>query len=167
MNPIRIGILSDTHISRSSPHFQEKVDSCFADISTIIHAGDLTEPTIMKAFNGKEIHAVHGNMCSSTSRMILPTRKTIEVGGYTIGITHRTGFSYDFEDQLADLFNHQVDCIIYGHTHHAVCHKTAGILYINPGSFMSTGRHGASGTYAILEINNGLQASIHEVAKVT
>jgi predicted phosphodiesterase len=65
-----------------------------------------------------------------------------------------------------------VDCIVYGHTHHAVCHRTYGVLFINPGTFQSSGPHGAPGTYAILTIDEqvpqakGLQAAIHEVPRL-
>ena len=56
-----------------------------------------------------------------------------------------------------------VDCIVYGHTHIAVNHRFGKTLFVNPGSFQSTGRYGASGSYAILNIDkNGLSAKLYE-----
>lgn len=162
MQPVRVGILSDTHLSRPTPEFQKLVDICFAGTSIILHAGDLTEPFILQAFKGKVVHGVHGNMCSAASRQALPRKKTVTLGNFTLGIIHNTGYAYDFEDQLSLEFD-QVDCIIYGHTHRPVCHTSGGILYINPGSFQSTGRFGAPGTFAILEVGETLSATLFEV----
>jgi len=162
MQPIKIGILSDTHIATITPEFRQKAAACFAETSIILHAGDLTSPEILAAFNGKEVHAVHGNMCEASSRRNLPRQETISIGGFTIGLIHNSGYAYDFEDRLRDEFG-AVDCIVYGHTHRPVCHQTGGILFINPGSFMTTGRFGAPGTYAILEVGDELKAAIHEV----
>ncbi len=128
----------------------------------ILHAGDLTNPLILNAFDGKEIHAVHGNMCSNGSLQALPRKKTIKVGEFTIGIIHNTGYAYDFEDQLALEFD-EVDCIIYGHTHRPVCRTNGGILYINPGSFQATGRFGSPGTFALLDADTELKATLYEV----
>ena len=159
---IKIGILSDTHLSQSNPSFEDQVSTCFADVHMIFHAGDLTNASVLKAFQGKEIHAVHGNMCDFSSRNLLPYKKTVSVGNFTIGIIHRTGNNYDFEDALIDEFD-GVDAIVYGHTHQAVCKTIGSLLLINPGSFMATGRHGASGTFAILEVDEKLSCTIHKV----
>lgn len=161
--PLTIGILSDTHLTRLTPEFSARVDSCFKGVSTILHAGDLTDPAILQAFAGREVHAVHGNMCSAASRRLLPTKKTIQLGHFRLGLIHRVGNSYNFAPQLAAAFDH-VDCIVYGHTHQPTCFEQGGILYINPGSFMATSRFGTPGTYAILEITaDRLHATIREV----
>lgn len=163
VQPLTVGILSDTHLARLTPEFEDRVAVCFQGASVILHAGDLTEPAILKAFAGREVHAVHGNMCSRASQGLLPTKKTICLGPYTIGLIHRVGDSYDFEERLLDEFE-PVDCIVYGHTHRPVCHQSGGVLFINPGSFVATSRYGQPGTYATLEMGaDSLQATIHEV----
>ena len=165
MATTRIGILSDTHLNQVSDHFQKVAQSCFADVSMILHAGDLTSLEVLEVFADKEVHAVHGNMCWGKTCKALPTHKTIEVDGFTIGLVHRVGNSYDFEDRLIELFP-EADCIVYGHTHHPVCHQVGQILYMNPGSFFSTGRYGAPPTYGILEIDGeSLRGSIHQVGR--
>lgn len=162
-SPLTIGILSDTHLSRLTPEFAARVAACFKGASIILHAGDLTEPALLAAFAGYELHAVHGNMCSSACRNLLPQKKTITFGHFTIGLIHKVGESYDFEEDLRAQFD-QVDCIVYGHTHQAVCHERDGVLFINPGSFLATSRYGHPGTYAILEVGEAsLHATIHEV----
>ncbi len=159
---VRIGVLSDTHLTKCTPEFQEKVARCFADCPVIIHAGDLTSTAVLAAFEGKEVHAVHGNMCAPATCQALPTKKTIQVGDYRIGVIHCCGRGYDFEDFLPDEFD-AVDCIVYGHTHQAICRRAGHTLLVNPGSFRGTGRYGAPGTYAIIEAGDVLRATLHKV----
>ena len=157
-----IGILSDTHITTLQPWYIQQVEAAFTDCSVILHAGDLTDISILDIFQGKEIHAVHGNMCENSSRQNLPTTKIIEIEGYSIGLCHGAGARHNIEERMWDLFP-TVDCIVYGHTHMAVNHRLAKTLFINPGSFQPTGRYGAAGSYAILNIDkNGLHADLYE-----
>ena len=158
----RIGILSDTHITRLHPWYNKQVETAFQDCSVILHAGDLTDISILDIFKGKEVHAVHGNMCEHSSRKNLPTSKLITIEGTSIGLCHGAGARHNIEERMWDLFP-AADCIVYGHTHIAVNHRFAKSLFINPGSFQPTGRYGASGSYAILTINdNGPKAELYE-----
>ncbi len=160
---IRIGILSDTHLNKPSSWFRRQTEQAFHDCSVILHAGDLTDISILDVFKGKEIHAVHGNMCDFSTHQALPTDKLITIDGYTIGLCHGAGARHNIEERMWNLFP-VVDCIVYGHTHIPVNHLLAKTLFINPGSFSGTGRYGASGTYAILNIEpNGLQATLHQL----
>ena len=159
----RIGILSDTHINSPSPWFVTQSQKAFADCSIILHAGDLTDISILSIFKDKEVHAVHGNMCGASSYHGLPTDKLITIDRYTIGLCHGAGARYNIEERMWDLFP-TADCIVYGHTHIAVNHRLANTLFINPGSFSTTGRDGAQGSYAILETSpDGLTASLYQL----
>jgi len=158
-----IGILSDTHLSSASDPFRAQVAACFAETDIILHAGDLISLAVLEAFAGKNIFAVHGNMCDRAALKALPANRTIELAGFTIALTHGHGLGYgDLEDRLLMAFP-EADCIVYGHTHRPICHRTGGILFINPGSFGPTGRHGGAGTYALLRIGNELTGEIRQV----
>ena len=160
---IKAGILSDTHLLGADIKFQQLVQHCFKECTIIIHAGDLTDISLLQAFAGKTVYAVHGNMCNPSSRSALPARLNFQLGQYRFGLTHGAGLGYDIESALLELFPME-DCVIYGHTHHPVCHRVGGKLIINPGSFTGTGRHGAAGTYAVVTVDNDeLQGSLHEV----
>jgi putative phosphoesterase len=162
----RIGILSDTHITRIEPWYRAQVKTAFQDCSTILHAGDLTDVSILDIFKGKEVHAVHGNMCELSSRQHLPTSKLITIEGYSIGLCHGAGARHNIEERMWDLFP-TADCIVYGHTHIPVNHRFAKTLFINPGSFQPTGRYGAAGSYAILSINeNGPRAELFQFQQI-
>ena len=64
---IHIGILSDTHLNSCTDSFRRQVNTVYAECSIILHAGDLPNISILEAFSGKEVHAVHGNMCTMGS----------------------------------------------------------------------------------------------------
>ena len=159
----RVGILSDTHLNRPSSWFTRQAQAAFQDCSVILHAGDLTDISILDVFKGKEVHAVHGNMCDRSSYHTLPSDKLITIDGYRIGLCHGAGARHNIEERLWNIFP-DVDCIVYGHTHAPVNHLLAKTLFINPGSFASTGRYGSPGSYAILNVTaKGLQASLHQL----
>ena len=159
----QIGILSDTHINTPSKWYTEQVLHAFKDCSIILHAGDLTDISILGIFKDKIVHAVHGNMCGASSFHALPNDKLISIDGYSIGLCHGVGARHNIEERMWEMFP-TADCIVYGHTHIAVNHRIANILFINPGSFSTTGRYGAQGSYAILETSpDGLKASLYQL----
>jgi putative phosphoesterase len=160
----RIGILSDTHLIEATESFKTQVARCFNGVEIILHAGDLTERCVLDAFTDKEVHAVHGNMCNYSSSSTLPETKTIRVGGFTIGLAHGAGGpAHNIEERLWNKLG-PVDCIVYGHTHHAVCHRAGPVLFINPGRFVCDPRNPAAGTYAILEVGRQLHGAIHAIS---
>lgn len=159
---IKAGILSDTHLLHADDAFIRLARQCFADCEVIIHAGDLTNITVLDAFTGRQVYAVHGNMCDASSFRTLPRDCSFQLGRFTIGLTHGAGLGQDIETRLWGLFP-EADCMIYGHTHRPVCHRQGGVLFINPGIFRSTGPLGAPGTYAILEAGGELRGTIHQV----
>ena len=159
---IKAGILSDTHLTTVNKEFLQRVEHCFADCDVIIHAGDLVDLSLLDAFQGKTVHAVHGNCCTINTCYALPSQLTVQLGDFTIGVTHGNRLGYDIESRLLDLFP-EADCMIYGHTHQAVCHQVAGKLIINPGAFLSISRYGMPCTYAILEAGKQLKGSLHEL----
>ncbi len=158
-----IGILSDTHINRSSKEFRKSCADAFSGCDAIIHAGDLTNIAILSVFGGKDIYAVSGNMCDFATKQSLTESKTLVINGFSVSICHGAGSKHNIEDRLLDRFP-ETDCIVYGHTHIPVCHTYCETLFLNPGSFHGTGQYGAPGTYGLLRIDSdGLHGSIHEL----
>ena len=159
-----IGIISDTHLQYPDQHYLELCKKAFAHCDAIIHAGDLTDESILSIFADKSIYAVHGNMCNWKTQKKLPERQKITIEGHIIGITHGAGPRYNIEERVFEMFP-DADCIIYGHTHIPVCHYFGTTLLINPGNFQSTGRYGSPGSYAILQIDEkGLHGSLYNLS---
>lgn len=156
-----IGVLSDTHLSHLDTQFRSHAASVFSQCDPIVHAGDLTNRAILDVFRGKNLYAVHGNMCSLGTRTALPESITFAVEGYKFGLYHGDGLGYDIETGLIERFN-DADCIIFGHTHRPLIQQFGPVLLVNPGSFRGSGKYGSRGTYAIITINhNGLSAATH------
>lgn len=160
--PIRAGVLADTHLTRPDHRFRQQVERCFRDCDVIIHAGDITDPSVLQVFADRTVYAVHGNMCSADTLARYPERLLFTLGRFTIGLTHGARLGMDIEGRLWQLFP-EADCLIYGHTHRPACNRYGTTLFLNPGSFQATGRYGGPGTYAILEVGVELQARILEI----
>lgn len=160
-----IGILSDTHLGSPSQEFINNCQMAFAGCRTIIHAGDLTDVSVLSVFSEKTVHGVHGNMCNSRVRQYLPEKKTIRIHGHKIGITHGWGPYYNIEERVYTLFP-EADCIVFGHSHMPLIQWFGKTLLINPGSFRGTGSYGAPGTYALLHVEpDSIDAKIHTLAE--
>lgn len=167
MTMTTVGILSDTHIHSPEGYFSTLCGEVFAHCDIIIHAGDLTDHSILSVFKDKRVYAVCGNMCSLKTQTNLPLKETITIDGYTIGLTHGAGPRHNIEDRVFEMFP-EADCIVYGHTHIPVCHRYGNTLLINPGSFKATGRYGSPGSYATLTIDQeGLQGKIHTLPEIS
>ncbi|MBV5317133.1 MAG: YfcE family phosphodiesterase [Desulfobulbaceae bacterium] len=162
---IRAGVLSDTHLIRPDNRFKTQIEQCFHACDVIIHAGDVTHPSVLEAFHGKTIYAVHGNMCDRGLQSRHPDQLLFTLNRFTIGLTHGAGLGQDIENALWNLFP-DADCMIYGHTHNPVCHYHGKVLFLNPGSFQATSRYGAPGTFAILEAGEELRASLFQIPLV-
>ncbi len=109
---IKAGILSDTHLNGPNRDFIDAAHHCFADCEVIIHAGDLTDISILDIFPGKTVYAVHGNCCGRATRTALQRERTFQLGDFTIGLTHgdRLGrYAANIESGLWNVFP-EADC---------------------------------------------------------
>ncbi|MDJ0623167.1 MAG: metallophosphoesterase family protein [Desulfocapsaceae bacterium] len=161
---IRAGILSDTHMSMVNQRFKDDLDQAFNDCEVIFHAGDITSLIVLEVFQSKVLYAVHGNMCDMAVQKQLPDRRVVKIENQVIGICHGTGSRHNIEERMWAIFP-EADCIIYGHTHQPVCHRYGDILFVNPGSFHSSGPHGAPPSYAKLTVDgSSCQAELFTLA---
>ena len=135
------------------------IRQCFHTCEVIIHAGDVTDPSVLEAFRDKTVYAVHGNMCNQTMANQYPKTQLFKLNQFVIGLAHGAHLGQNIEDGLWNLFP-EADCIIYGHTHQAVCHRHGQTLFLNPGSLNTSNPYGAPATYAILEVGDTLNAKI-------
>jgi putative phosphoesterase len=155
---MRLGIISDTHLSSLTSDFVALVDDRFAGCDTIVHTGDFTSPEVyffLKEHTSGNVIAVHGNMDPPELRKLLPEQLVFEKAGIKFGLIHGSKGPHDLEERIAPLFkNKGVDCVIYGHSHHGVCHKRDDILFFNPGS--PTDRyHAKMNSIGFITIENG------------
>ncbi len=147
---MKIGILSDTHLTAPASDFRRVVESCFADVDMIIHAGDMTGRGVFDYLSNWNLKAVRGNMDDFDLFDILPTTRVEEIMGQRVGIIHGKGPPEGIEDVVLRGFD-DVDIIIFGHSHVPVQMTKRGVLLFNPGSYH--GRYGYKGSVGIAEID--------------
>lgn len=146
---MRILIFSDSHRSVNSIMQAIEREEEAAPADYIIHAGDvLSDVTELKMLlPRKNIIYVRGN--NDPFARDEPTERAFELGGIRLFLTHghNHGVKYGLYRLSAAAREKNVQVCIFGHTHRAVCEEADGILYINPGSSVST--------YAVLDIADG------------
>lgn len=155
---VKIGVLSDTHLSRVTKEFKSIFDEYLSEVDLIFHAGDFVSTEIVEFLGRKEFRGVQGNMDSMAVRDLLPEKTLIELGEYKIGMIHGWGPGAGLEERVRDQFQ-GVDAIVYGHSHRPANHMKDGILLFNPGTAMgytSSGIH----SLGLLELGDTIRGEI-------
>lgn len=158
---MKIGVISDTHLSGYDDRLRHLMDDYFYDVSLILHAGDLVDIRVLDAFAGKDVKAICGNMDPQPVRQSLPDRLIINLNNYRIGLIHGWGMPFGLENKLLKEIG-RVDCLVYGHTHRPANVVRDGILFFNPGSATDT-RFASRNTIGILEIGEKIKGDIIEL----
>lgn len=162
---MKIGVVSDTHISDSSKELPKKLVDAFGSVDMIVHAGDLVEISVLEKLKKlcPNVKAVRGNMDSYEVKSILLEKEIIKAGKYKIGVMHGWGPPDRLVDIMSEAFkNDDVDIIIFGHAHASFNEKRGGILFFNPGS--PTDKIFAScNSYGIIQINDKIEAKIIKI----
>ena len=155
---MKIGVISDTHLSKPTEalhHINEKI---FADVSMVLHAGALTRLAILEVFSDKDVIAVAGNMDRHDVTAKLAAKEIIEIKGYRIGLIHGWGSPNGLEDKVFHCFQN-VHAIVYGHTHRASNRFRDGVLMFNPGAFSGTFLLGRDRSVGILTLDDGIRGT--------
>jgi len=160
---MKIGIISDTHLISYSGQLDVIVEEHFANADVILHAGDIVDISILEVFRGKPLYAVCGNMDLPNVREVLPRKLILEIQGHRIGLIHGWGWGNpsDIEDRLLSQFDN-IDCLVYGHTHHAVNKIRDSMVIFNPGS-PTDRRFAPRNTIGILDIGTTIEGTIIEL----
>ncbi|MEW6185380.1 MAG: metallophosphoesterase family protein [Thermodesulfobacteriota bacterium] len=138
---MKIGVLSDTHLTRVTPEFKRLCATYFSDADLILHAGDMVGAAVYEYLQSFPLEAVQGNMDEGALRGRLPGKKILELEGLKIGLIHGWGPGSGLETRLRPEFE-GIDCLVYGHSHRAVNHVDNGLLFFNPGSASGVGFFG-------------------------
>lgn len=160
MKKMKLGIISDSHITKLSDLPKKAID-LLNDADLIIHAGDYDDKGLIDDLrNFGNFKGVYGNMDSQEIKDELPSKLIFEINNFKLGVTHppEGGSPFRMENRLKKKFN-QLDIIIFGHTHTPKNEVIDGILYFNPGS--ATGKWPARRkTFGIIEINETIKGKI-------
>ncbi len=158
---VRVGVISDTHLTGVSDKLRSIFETYLAQTDIILHAGDIVALDALEVFKGIEFFAVHGNMDPKEVRSVLPPSRFLEVGGYRLGLIHGWGSPSGLEERVLSNMK-GADIIIFGHSHLPTRRWMGGVFLFNPGTatgYTFTG----SNTIGILEIGDDIKAEIIEV----
>jgi putative phosphoesterase len=157
---VRIGVISDTHIPRRGRQLPPQVAELFAGVELILHAGDINDWSVLRELNAIAwTEAVAGNTDSAAMADILGYRKTLQLCGLQIGLTHgHLGRGRTTPERAWHTFP-QADVVVFGHSHQPYNHVHRGVLLLNPGSATDKRRE-PKFSVAILTLDQRPQAEI-------
>ncbi len=156
---MKIGVISDTHLSEPNERLYRLADHVFADAAVILHAGDLINLEVLKVFSNKKVISVRGNMDLHEVAAKLPDNDILAIGRFRIGLIHGWGSPWGIEERIKGCFTN-VDAIVYGHTHKPSNHVRDGILFFNPGAFSGTFIMGRNCSVGILTVSDTIEGTI-------
>lgn len=134
MSPIKIGVLSDTHIPIASNDLPKEVYDGLVGVEMILHAGDLVDLQVLDNLSRiAPTRAVSGNMDNSAVCSKLPNKDIIKIGELSVGLIHGWGPPFGLIELVKRQFK-GVEVIVFGHSHHPLIQEKDGILFFNPGS---------------------------------
>ncbi|MDY6968942.1 MAG: metallophosphoesterase family protein [Spirochaetota bacterium] len=150
---MKAGLISDTHIF-DDEKLPSEIFHHFSDVDIILHAGDIfTLSALDELETIAPVLAAKGNGLGDPRRdPRIKKNHIIDLEGMKVGLIHNLGVP---QLTIKNVFNGNVDIIVYGDTHIAELKEFKGIMLINPGSptFPNSGER-RPGTIAILEIAN-------------
>src|SRR5215211_8416812 len=115
---MRLGIVSDTHLPRSSRELPADCLERLAAADAILHAGDFIERSVLEQLQalGPPVHAIRGNVDSAELQAQLPPTRTVEAGGARIAMIHDAGPA---DRRLARMRRRfpEADAVVFGHSH--------------------------------------------------
>ena len=152
---MKIGLISDTHLSDRRQELPSEVPTVFAKVCAILHAGDLVRSHVVDQLARiAPTEAVRGNMDHAECGG-LPKKRIVDAGGVKIGLYHGTGGPNGIAERvLAHFGEDDVRVIVFGHSHCPMIEERGGILLVNPGS-ASNSRFGPYPSVGLLEIEDG------------
>jgi uncharacterized protein len=165
---ITIALISDTHTSRSSPHFHPALLPAIINSSpdVIFHAGDIALPkSLIELEMIAPCYAVKGNR-DITNFSNLPDAYLFQIGSRKVFLTHGHAplYHYIFDKIQYMFFGYRfpryyhylenlagsADVFLFGHTHIAINQYVKNQLFINPGAACSLNPHDPHPSVVIL-----------------
>jgi putative phosphoesterase len=133
---MRVGVLSDSHVSSLSPERLERLKGLNLDL--IIHCGDYTGIDVVHQLQSLgNFCGVAGNMDPMEIKTQLKEKELIEVEGRRVAVFHGHG-SFFLDKGLKNKFKgKEIDVYVHGHTHRLRKEKKGDAYYLNPGRFPS------------------------------
>jgi uncharacterized protein len=122
--PIRVGLISDTH-----GLVREEAVAALKDCRHILHAGDIDEPDVLvKLRRLAPVTVVRGNNDRGAWAQAIPAYDVVEFGSVSVYLRHDES-ELDIDPRAAGF-----RVMLFGHSHKPRVETRDGVLYVNPGS---------------------------------
>jgi uncharacterized protein len=161
---VKIGVISDTHISNKSEHIPGIILDVFKQMDMVMHAGDMVDLRVIEELKSAcpKVVAVAGNMDQEAVKIKYPAKEIFEISGYRFGLMHGCGPALHLIELLKNAFSaEKPNIIVFGHSHKPMNEFIGGILFFNPGS--ANDFTAEYNSYGIIEINGGINARIIKI----
>lgn len=152
---MRIGLLSDSHIPEASPALPATLETVFAGVDLILHAGDIYIQSVLDDLERiAPVLAAKGD--DDSDRLLLDKRvkmkHVLQIEGHTIWLLHELPYERMVTPWRKDQIAPHV--VVFGHDHCTLQKQKNGVLFINPGSPTFLNYRRGPGTVAFLDISS-------------
>lgn len=135
--PMRIGILSDTHLPNLIRQLDElgpEPASFFSTMDLILHGGDLVSPMVLDWLQqfAPVVCTIGNNDPISDPRC--QHVEVLDIDGWRLGMVHSLKRGFRPIGELQQLFPAPVDIMVAGDTHQEVLQYREGVVVLNSGS---------------------------------
>ena len=153
MWPVRVAIISDTHMPRGARRLPDRCVAELRDADVILHCGDLIRGEVLEQVRGygPPVHAIRGNVDDGS--VPLPERLEVELEGVRLGLVHDPGPRQHRLERLRAAFP-DADAVLFGHTHMPQHEERDGFQIFNPGS-PTERRRAPAHTMGVAEVADG------------
>ncbi len=156
MGPVRLVLISDTHLPHRGRDLPDEVWTAVESADVVIHAGDWVSTDLLDALSARSARLVGcwGNNDGPALRERLPERADVTLAGVRFTVVHETGVSAGREARMAARYP-DTDVLVFGHSHIPWDTEAAnGLRLINPGSPTDRRRQPFC-TYMTAEVDGG------------
>lgn len=134
--PVRLLLLSDTHVPLRARRLPDEVLRETERADVVVHAGDWVDAATLDLLEGRarRLIGVYGNNDGPDLRARLPEVARVRLGGLRWGVVHETGPARGREARCAELYP-DLDVLVFGHSHIPWdTEAPGGLRLLNPGS---------------------------------
>jgi putative phosphoesterase len=157
MNCMKIGVISDTHLSDRAEKLPDALVDGLRGVDFIIHAGDWVSMKVISLVERiAPCDGVAGNNDGPDIVERFGRSKILTLAGIRIGLVHGDGFRKTTAERALDAFQgERTDIIVFGHSHIPECRHAGETLLFNPGS-PTDKRRQPRYSYGVLDLSGGI-----------
>jgi hypothetical protein len=132
---MKIAILSDTHIEKPSPWFEDVFARYLDDADILVHCGDAVGVKMHEyMLQHPKLRQVAGNMDEWALSSQVPPTLSFRAGPLNIGVVHGWGARHDLGARVAHALGEKYDIVLFGHAHKREWTDYGHVKVLNPGS---------------------------------